>query len=207
MPSGAPDFPYHPNDDHLPVLSSATSNTFVSYLRSQQLFYCPSFAEQFKHDTSRQQEARGYGFVIGYNYHGGHVNTPWPGIDGHTNTWLSPQRLTDSGSLIIISEMNDWSYGDGRVWAPHGKNGPILTKNDPSNQGYGPKRTSADIGAAGGNLGLLEGSASWKKIAQKGGFIAGRSSVAKLVASACGRELPHGFSRSSVAEERGMKLL
>jgi hypothetical protein len=166
LPSAAPDPPQAANDDHLPVISTATSNALAVDLKGSQLFYCPSFAERFKKDASVQQEAFGYGRVIGYNYHGGHTHTPWPGIDGHTNTWRSPQKLTDPGTLVLVSDMNDWSYFDGRVWAPHGKNGPILMGNDASNQ-QGPgqaKRTSADVGATGGNVGLLDGSVSWKNI-------------------------------------------
>ena len=165
LPSGAPDLPLPPYDDHLPVVSTATSNSMVHYVRNEQMFYCPSFADKFKKDISIQQEAQGYGYVIGYNYHGGHVNTPWPGVDGHTNTWVSPQRLTDPSILVLFSDLNDWSYLDKRIWAPHGKRGPVLT-TDPSNQGglYAKRTTPADIGAAGGNVGLLDGSVSWKNI-------------------------------------------
>jgi prepilin-type N-terminal cleavage/methylation domain-containing protein len=164
--SGAPDLPHTPDDDHLPVVSTATSNALVLYLKSQQMFQCPGFAQQFNQDRTLQPEALGYGFVLGYNYHGGRINTPWPGVDGHTNTWLSPQKLTDVSTLVLISDMNDWSYSDMRVWAPHGRNGPILTGADPSNRQAvnGRRRTSADIGAAGGNVGLLDGSVSWRRI-------------------------------------------
>jgi hypothetical protein len=105
---------------------------------------------------------------MGYNYHGGHANTPWPSVSGSVARWISPQKLTDSSSLVLISEMNDWSKADRRTFAPHGKNGPILTGKDASNQGaLGSWRgTSAQIGAAGGNVGLLDGSVSWRKIKQ-----------------------------------------
>ena len=167
VPSGAPDPPHPPSDDHLPVISQVTSNALVAVLKSKELFHCPSFAAQFKTDLSIQQEALGYGYVLGYNYHGGHANTPWPGVDGFPDTWISPQKLTEPSSLVLVSDMNDWSYLDGRAWAPHGKGGPIITGSDASNQGSGPqRRTSRDIGAAGGNVGLLDGSVSWRKIAR-----------------------------------------
>lgn len=114
-------------------------------------------------------------FLPDTNYHGGHTNTPWaavrPGslpiqLSGNTATWVSPQRLTDSNSLVLISDMNDWSSLDGRTWAPHGKNGPILKGLDESNQGtsrFG-NQSSAQIGAMGGNVGLLDGSVSWRDI-------------------------------------------
>jgi len=166
VPSGAANPPFH--DEHLPLLSTATSNSVVQYLRAQQMVHCPSFAEYFKNDARLQGEAEGRGYVIGYNYHGGHTNTPWRAVSGRTAVWLSPQRLTDTSTLVLISDMNDWSRGDGRTWAPHGKNGPVLNGADPSNQGVArlDGQSSARVGAAGGNVGLLDGSVSWRKISQ-----------------------------------------
>jgi prepilin-type N-terminal cleavage/methylation domain-containing protein len=46
VPSGASD--RGASDDHLPVLSTTSSNLMVRYLKSQQRFQCPSFAEQFR---------------------------------------------------------------------------------------------------------------------------------------------------------------
>jgi prepilin-type N-terminal cleavage/methylation domain-containing protein len=167
VPSGAAN-PWF-RDEHLPLVSNATSNNLVQYLKSQRLVHCPSFAAYFLTGASVQWETEGRGYVIGYNYHGGHTNTPWRAVSGSTATWVSPQRLTDSSGLVLVSDMNDWSRSDGRTWAPHGKNGPILNGTDASNQwvsgsfgGIGP--SSAKIGAMGGNVGLLDGSVSWKNI-------------------------------------------
>jgi hypothetical protein len=77
--------------------------------------------------------------------------------------------LTDANTLVLVSEMNDWSKEDKRTFAPHGKNGPLLTGPDPSNQQGGSgvwRGTSAQVGAVGGNVGLLDGSVSWKKVQQ-----------------------------------------
>src|SRR5947207_3206702 len=99
------------DDDHLPVLSSATSNAIVQYSGSERMASCPSVADYFiQYQPQRSFAEQEYGYVIGYNYHGGHTNTPWPAIAG-TNTWTSPQRLTDDPSLVLVSEMNDWSPG------------------------------------------------------------------------------------------------
>jgi hypothetical protein len=70
--------------------------------------------------------------------------------------------------MVLLSDMNDWSptYGDdgtGRTFAPHGKNGPIMNAMDAANQGAAGA-SSAAIGAVGGNVGLLDGSVSWKNI-------------------------------------------
>src|SRR5713101_1348139 len=151
------------DDDHLPVLSTAASNAIVRYTSSERMVHCPSFADYFiAQKTVRPFQEQEYGYVIGYNYHGGHTNTPWPAITG-TNTWTSPQRLTDDPILVLVSEMNDWSPGYGQTFAPHGRNGTILSGGDYSNVGaYGA--SSADIGAVGGNIGLLDGSVNWKPV-------------------------------------------
>ena len=163
LPSGAPNPAKPPDDDHLPVLSNATSNNLVQYLRSKQMVHCPSFADYFiLKQAQRSFDEKEYGYVIGYNYHGGHTNTPWPAIVG-TNTWISPQRLTDKPSLVLVSDMNDWSPGYGQTFAPHAKNGTIMEGLDASNpNAFGA--APADIGAAGGNIGLLDGSVEWRKI-------------------------------------------
>jgi prepilin-type N-terminal cleavage/methylation domain-containing protein len=153
------------DDDHLPVLSTATSNAIVQYSSSERMVSCPSYADYFiNKQKERPFQEQEYGYIIGYNYHGGHTNTPWPAIVG-TNTWLSPQRLTDPPSLVLVSDMNDWSPGYGQSFAPHGKGGPILSGGDYSNVDASGA-SSAAIGAVGGNVGLLDGSVSWKSVAQ-----------------------------------------
>src|SRR5438874_105264 len=163
LPSGAPNSSKPPNDDHLPVISNLTSNNIVQYLRTERMVHCPSFADYFiQHQAQRPFDEREYGYVIGYNYHGGHTNTPWPALVG-TNTWISPQRLTDNSTLVLLSDMNDWSPGYKQTFAPHASNGAILQGIDASNPNA-RGATSAAIGAIGGNIGLLDGSVSWKKI-------------------------------------------
>ena len=152
-------------DDHLPVLSTATSNAIVQYSSgTDRLAHCPSFGDWFiKKQAERSFDEREYGYVVGYNYHGGHTNTPWPPVSG-TNTWASPQKLSDDSSLVLLSDMNDWSPGYGESFAPHGKNGP-MAQGDASNPDASGA-TSAEIGAAGGNVGLMDGSVTWRKIKQ-----------------------------------------
>jgi prepilin-type N-terminal cleavage/methylation domain-containing protein len=164
VPSGAANPPFGATDDHLPIISASTSNSVIQYLRSDRMVHCPSFGDFFRNSGGVQLEALGYGYVIGYNYHGGHTNTPWPTVLGSTARWISPQRLTDRSDLVLLSDLNDWSSADGRTFAPHGSHGPILSGSDASNQAPGAGRSSASVGAAGGNVGLLDGSVSWKKI-------------------------------------------
>ena len=83
LPSGAPNKPNPPNDDHLPVISNATSNNIAHYMAGERMLHCPSFGDWFiKQQATRPFEEQEYGYVIGYNYHGGHTNTPWPALPG-----------------------------------------------------------------------------------------------------------------------------
>jgi prepilin-type N-terminal cleavage/methylation domain-containing protein len=165
LPSGAPNVPKAANDDHLPLISNVTSNNIVQYLRTERMVHCPSFADYFiQQQAQRPFDEREYGYVIGYNYHGGHTNTPWPALVG-TNTWISPQRLTDNSSLVLVSDMNDWSPGYGQTFAPHSRGGPRLNGLDASNPNANGA-SSAAAGAMGGNIGLLDGSVGWRKVSQ-----------------------------------------
>jgi len=166
LPSGAPNELMPPDDDHLPVISNNTSNAIVRYTVTAKVLHCPSFGDWFIEEQARRPfEERQYGYVIGYNYHGGHTNSPWPALPGHTARWLSPQKLTEKTDLVLLSDMNDWSPLYRQTYAPHGKNGPIrkgIAASNPTASGS----SSAAVGAAGGNVGLLDGSVGWKKIQQ-----------------------------------------
>lgn len=164
VPSGAPNRPKPADDDHLPVISNNTSNAIVQYTATPQMLHCPSFGDWFiKEQANRPFEEREYGHVIGYNYHGGHTNTPWRPIIAGGDTWISPQRTTENPTLVLLSDMNDWSPLYGQTFAPHGKGGTIRQGIDNSNPGA-TGASSAAIGATGGNLGFLDGSVIWKKI-------------------------------------------
>src|SRR5215471_16156050 len=163
LPSGASNV--GADDDHLPVLSSATSNALVQYTTDKRLFHCPSFAAYFiKEQPLRNPDEQAYGYIVGYNYHGGHINTPWPAlVQAH---WVSPQKLTDPSSLVLLSDMNDWSPGYTQSFAPHGRGGPVFMSGDDYSNRAADGASSSDIGAAGGNVGLLDGSVAWKNVKQ-----------------------------------------
>ena len=79
-----------------------------------------------------------------------------------SNVWISPQTLTENSSLVLVSDMNDWSPGSGETFAPHGKNGPIMGGPDDYSNAGASGVSSTAIGAVGGNVGALDGSVSWK---------------------------------------------
>jgi prepilin-type N-terminal cleavage/methylation domain-containing protein len=165
LPTGASDLPMGgPLDDHLPVLCTNTRSALVQYAGKHFMLECPNLGNPFKTNLNGWIEETGYGYIIGYNYHGGHTNTPWPPITG-TAVWTSPLKMTDEPGSVLVSDLNDWSPGYGKSFAPHGKGGPILANGDYANADASGA-SSADIGAVGGNVGLLDGSVAWKNIRQ-----------------------------------------
>jgi prepilin-type N-terminal cleavage/methylation domain-containing protein len=167
VPSGASDS-RTPNgilDDSVPVLSTNIRTLMVQYAGSYKILGCPSLGAPF--NTTNGWYEQGYGFVIGYNYLGGHANTPWPDLGGF-ELWVSPQKLTDTSTNVgptspLFTDMNDWSPGYGGSVVPHGRNGPVQASGDFSNQSASGA-ASKDLGATGGNLGYVDGSVSWLAI-------------------------------------------
>src|SRR5437867_6252662 len=148
--------------EYTPVIPRTTRGTLIKYAGSQKMLECPSLGKPF--NTPNGWDVGEYGFVIAYNYLGGHSRTPWP-TEGGSSAWISPQKIADDSSLPLITDMNDWSPAYGNTFAPHGARGPILRNGDFSNvgaQGTSPKQ----IGAVGGNIGLVDGSVNWKPISQ-----------------------------------------
>jgi prepilin-type N-terminal cleavage/methylation domain-containing protein len=160
LPTGASDM--GPLDDHLPVLCTNSRNAIIRYGGGYRILDCPSMGKPFNQPEGwMTPDGAAYGLVIGYNYHGGHTNTPWPALRQGGQVWISPQKLTHDPGLVLVSDLNDWSPGYGKTFAPHGKGGPILAGGDYSNPGAAGASSLA-VGAVGGNVGLLDGSVSWR---------------------------------------------
>lgn len=87
-----------------------------------------------------------------------------------TSQWVSPQKLTENSSLVLLSDMNDWSPLCKQTFAPHAKTGKVLQKFDPDTNTGAGGASSAELGASGGNVGLLDGSVHWKNIRQMDGY-------------------------------------
>lgn len=164
LPSGASDSttPNGVLDDSVPVLSGEVRTQLIQYAGTYKMLGCPNLGAPF--NTEEGWFEQSYGFVLGYNYLGGHTNTPWP-VPAGGEAWVSPRRTAGDGtnsnpSLPILTEMNDWSPGYGTSVAPHGRNGPVHANSDSTAGG----QPSADLGALGGNIGYLDGSAEWKSV-------------------------------------------
>jgi prepilin-type N-terminal cleavage/methylation domain-containing protein/prepilin-type processing-associated H-X9-DG protein len=158
LPSGLSDFT-DPTDEHIPVVSSNTRALLIRYSGNYRILDCPSLGKPFN-QTNGWVEPTGYGYIIGYNYLGGHTNTPWAAAPGSGATWISPGKTTERGFLALVTDINDWSPGEEKTVAPHGSAGPVQKAINYSNPGAGIP--SGEIGGAGGNIGYLDGSVSWK---------------------------------------------
>ena len=175
LPSGASDSrvfpplpavaPYGVLDDSIPVLSGVVRTQMIHYSGSYKMLGCPSLGDPF--NTEQGYYEAGYGFVIGYNYLGGHVNTPWPVLPGG-EAWSSPLKTTDIGTNLgptspLITDMNDWSPGYGGTVVPHSRAGSVQSGGDFKNLVAGGA-ASTDLGATGGNIGAMDGSTTWMQI-------------------------------------------
>jgi type II secretory pathway pseudopilin PulG len=153
-----------PEDTHTPILSKVAQEAFLKYSGGVQVLDCPSLVRWFKKKEGWRFH-EDYGIAIGYNYLGGHFNTPWPPVAGVTNQWTSPQSASDEGSMPLVADLNVHSYGFQRILAPHTARGPVVIEEahfDQHPEAY--EMTARDIGAQGGNVGRLDGSVRWKDI-------------------------------------------
>ncbi len=154
MPTGVRD----DGGEHTIWIGTNTFNAIRRYSGTN-MSTCPSLAGTF------QYYEYPYGWVIGYSYNGGH-KTPWPGQPGPA--WVSPQKSTDGAALTLACDLNQWaepSGGEGWVIAPHCSGGAAVQSGVPF-LWVKTLTTSAQAGARGGNVLLLDGSVHWKNLRQ-----------------------------------------
>ena len=154
-----------PEDEHTPILSRAIRNTLVGIIGDERSLSCPWLREPFNQRGGWYYiyEGQNYGYVLGYNYLGGHKGTPWPLVGPANAEWVSPQRSFETPSRPLVTELNAWSTGELKTFAPHGARGAILESGGSGNMSF-EGAPSQHIGAAGGHVGCLDGSVSWRHI-------------------------------------------
>ena len=154
------------NDTHTPILSTATKSIILQYASPLRVLDCPNLAKSFEKELA-WREHLDYGIAIGYHYLGGHSNTPWPPVAGITNTWISPQKTAEDPALALLADLNVYAYSFQRILAPHTARGPVI-RDEPYFEAHPEayQQTPASIGARGGNVGLLDGSAAWKAVSR-----------------------------------------
>jgi len=130
---------------------------------------CASYTYGFQDKEIRYSSGTRIGWVIGYQYLGGHPlvedynrNNPITGsINEH---WRTYTRLSSRGTGQLWTDYNSWTNG-GWVFVAHTSYGALDTggpkqyRNYPL-QGMRPE----DAGSVGGNIGYMDGSVRWKPL-------------------------------------------
>ena len=150
---------------HAIRIRNETWTNLVQYTGNIKVMDCPNFS----YGTFGRYSSL-YGYLVGYAYLGypfGDKDPTWPKTT--PEFWNPARKITDSPTNFIVADAN--TYGGGLVMAPHGKTGPQnrisqASTNVPATFINGSSQTPEQIGAAGGNVGLLDGSVSWKNIKQ-----------------------------------------
>jgi prepilin-type N-terminal cleavage/methylation domain-containing protein len=153
-----------PEDTHTPILSSASKTNMLRYASVLKSLDCPNLAKWMER-RENWREHDDYGIAIGYHYMAGHPKTPWDAVAGTTNRWVSPQNTGDDPALVLVADLNVWAPSDQRILAPHTARGPVVRDADyfaANDSAY--DQTARDLGAKGGNVGLLDGSVAWRDI-------------------------------------------
>ncbi len=165
LPSGMTDN-RDATDTHTPILSTETRDILLQYSGGLYVLDCPNLAQSFKRQEGWRMHPD-YGIAIGYHYLGGHTNTPWPTLGLAKDTWISPRRSSEDPTLVLVADLNVFCHSYQRILAPHGANGHII-KDEPyfEENDNAWTETPIDVGARGGNVGLLDGSVRWKDIRQ-----------------------------------------
>ena len=154
------------DDTHTPILSTPTQSNILQYVSPLRVLDCPNLAKSFE-ATEGWRVHPDYGIAIGYHYMGGHPNTPWVPVGPTTNSWISPQKTTDDPALVLVADLNVYCYSYQRILAPHTGRGPVVRDEgyfDQHLEAY--EQTPKHVGAKGGNVGLLDGSVSWKDVSR-----------------------------------------
>ena len=148
-------------DTHTPILSSETKTNILDYAVQLKSLDCPNLA-RWMENRQGWREHDSYGVAIGYHYMAGHLKTPWEPVAG-TNQWVSPQTDFDNPGLVLLADLNVQAYSFQRILAPHTAHGPEVRDEayfGDNDNAY--SETPLSIGAQGGNVGLLDGSVSWR---------------------------------------------
>ena len=156
------------NYSHTVWLSANGGKGLLDYAGSHKMAVCPNlpypvgagtFSATPQAPGQLAYNTIGYDcYLLGYGYLGGFVVPP-----AITN-WVAPYRTSDDPNLVLLYDLNDWTYAGVNNWAvvPHARAGTRGTTAGWFQPSAG--QTSEQLGATGGNVGLLDGSVTWKDI-------------------------------------------
>jgi prepilin-type N-terminal cleavage/methylation domain-containing protein len=140
-------------------VSDSTFQAFTDYTTDTRVLYCPNIVlgSEPRYNASK-------GYLIGYNYLG-NVDPSAMGNAGEKGVdfVVSAHRMTDDGSITLFADANYWGGQDKLKVAPHTISGAALANKSSFTRNLAGK-TSADLGAVGGNICTLDGAINWKNI-------------------------------------------
>lgn len=163
------------NDDFLPrpdshctaMMNKKTLTNLLVYAGSIPILDCPNLHEHFSRPTPTYRKGwreQGANAAIGYHYLGGHKSTPWPAnSDYPVKAWISPEKLSGRPTSELVADLNVCL--EQTTIAPHTKRQAVVLEET-----YFKGRNPHDLvlprsaGATGGNVGQLDGSATWRSI-------------------------------------------
>ncbi|MEO0474765.1 MAG: prepilin-type N-terminal cleavage/methylation domain-containing protein [Planctomycetota bacterium] len=139
---------------------------------TSEILDCPSFTQGFQDEAVRFVGTNRIGWVIGYQYLGGHPaveaynrDNPIPG--SNNGEWKSMLTLSDSGNGEIFADYNSWTLSSW-VFVSHTERGALNIGGggrayvNTAAQGARPET----VGAVGGNTTYLDGSVLWKPLSE-----------------------------------------
>ena len=129
-----------------------TFTNLISYTGKFDIMDCPNFTF-----GTQSRYSGTYGYLVGYNYL---CDAKLPaGTTMQPAYWTGARKLTDSPTNAIAADANHW--GDVLTMAPHCKSGPYQVSGATFTRAA---TYSTRVGAAGGNVGYLDGSVQWKNL-------------------------------------------
>jgi prepilin-type N-terminal cleavage/methylation domain-containing protein len=140
-------------------INSVSYTNLVAYTGNFKIMDCPNFTFGTQ---PRYNEL--WGYLVGYNYLGDAPSHLWSRLAAEY--WHSPRKITEPGTNFILADANHW--GDVLLMAPHTEGGPFQQNGASFTRAYvaGTDNNPSKIGAAGGNVGFLDGSARWHPLKQ-----------------------------------------
>jgi len=134
-------------------ISSVSYTNLINYTGNFNIMDCPNFT----FGTQPRYDGR-WGYLIGYNYLGDANMGSWSKFSPYY--WYSPRKTSEAPNNFIMADANHW--GDVLLMAPHCKGGPFLRNGATFTRARTATLSdSRKVGAAGGNVGFLDGSARW----------------------------------------------
>jgi competence protein ComGC len=163
LPSCADDKGYY----HSIILSDAVFTNLVDLAGgNSNILYCPNIVFG-SGQSAVPQHIEDIGYVIGYSYLAADINNSAKAPDYTVLQTKWPSTSTN----VLLADANYWvpdnatggPFKAAMKVAPHTAMGAAMSQGSTFTQGL-PGNSSASIGAAGGNIGFIDGSVIWRNL-------------------------------------------